>query len=163
MVVESLAQRWSISLHAAPAVRVGAAEVNGQRIMLVQPQMFMNRSGEVLATLAPDGAPIIAAYDDLDLAVGRVRVRAGGGSGGHRGVASLVEHVGPDFLRIRIGIGRPPAGMDVAEYVLAVPSAPETALLDAAVARAAEAVECIVSDGPTVAMNRFNGLPAVEP
>ena len=163
MVIDRLAERWHVSFEASPSVRAGSAHVGGQRVTLVQPQTFMNRSGAALASLDP--APtdtLVAVYDDLDLPVGRLRVRAGGGSGGHRGVLSLTEHFGPDFFRIRIGIGRP-VDQAVADYVLAPPSAAEHAALAPTLERAADAVECLLAEGPTAAMNRFNGQAAVEP
>lgn len=128
-------------------------------VQLVQPQTYMNRSAEALDALRP-GDTVIAAYDDLDLPVGQIRVRAGGGTGGHRGVASLVERLGNEFPRVRVGVGRPPDGVSSPDYVLAPVTPLERPRFEAAVARAADAIECIVSDGVLVAMNRFNAKPA---
>jgi PTH1 family peptidyl-tRNA hydrolase len=128
-------------------------------VQLVQPQTYMNRSAEALDVRWP-GDTVIVAYDDLDLPVGQLRVRAGGGTGGHRGIASLVERLGSEFLRVRVGIGRPPEGVSSPDYVLAPVTPSERPRLEAAVARAGDAVECILTDGVAVAMNRFNAKPA---
>ena len=121
----------------------------------------MNAAGESLRSLrrfhrfAPSG--LVAVHDDIDLPVGRLRVRMGGGAGGHRGIQSLIEVLGEqEFVRVRVGVGRPPAGWDAADWVLAAPSGDEAATLAESEARAAEAVECVVSDGPERAMNRIN-------
>ena len=98
-----------------------------------------------------------AAFDDADLALGRVRIKTGGGgAGGNHGVESLLATLGPDFVRVKIGLGRPPAGWDTADYVLAVPSPPEAPALAAAEERAVEGVELVLSLGPERAMNRIN-------
>lgn len=162
MVIDRLAERWHVPLAPLGATRAAMVDVDGMPVMLVQPMRFMNRSGEALATL-PEAAVegMIAVFDDLDLPVGRLRVRAGGGSGGHRGVRSLIEHCGPDFIRVRIGIGRP-TDQTVEDYVLAPPIEQELAALTVGLQHAADAVECVLRDGAATAMNRFNGLAAVE-
>ena len=100
---------------------------------------------------------MIALHDDADLALGRVRIKTGGGgAGGNHGVESLLATLGPDFVRVKIGLGRPPAGWDTADYVLAVPSPPEAPALAAAEERAVEGVELVLSLGPERAMNRIN-------
>ncbi|MDX2171365.1 MAG: aminoacyl-tRNA hydrolase [Deltaproteobacteria bacterium] len=163
MVIDRLAQRWHAQLDAVGATRAAHADVRGRPVLLVQPQRYMNRSGEALASL-PDPATdgMIAIFDDLDLPIGRLRVRSGGGSGGHRGVQSLLEHWGAEFVRVRVGIGRPAPGQRVDDYVLTPPDEKESAALTAALERAADAVECVLGDGLIAAMNRFNGLAAVE-
>jgi PTH1 family peptidyl-tRNA hydrolase len=129
----------------------------------MKPQTYMNASGrsaaDALTSLGLLPERLIAVYDDLDLPLGRLRVRRGGGSGGHRGVASLVEQLGTaDFARVRVGIGRPPEGVAVVEYVLSSFHADQAEDVARAVARAADAVECIVTEGPAAAMQAFNGL-----
>lgn len=147
---------------------VGEGEYDGRRLVLAKPRTFMNRSGEAVRELlrryklSPSQALII--YDELDLPVGRVRVRASGSHGGARGMKSVVEQLGTrDIPRIRIGIGRPVVNGEpswdpeaVAEYVLSDPPPSERAKLDDAVARAADAVLCILGEGIEEAMNRFN-------
>jgi PTH1 family peptidyl-tRNA hydrolase len=117
---------------------------------LLKPTTFMNNSGSALAGYRAED--LILVHDDLDLPPGDVRVKVGGGAGGHNGLRSIIGRLGPDFVRVRVGIGRPPAGMTVTDYVL---SRMDAAVRDA-VPRAADAVEAVVEEGPEAAMNRFN-------
>ena len=110
----------------------------------------MNNSGTALAEYKADD--LILVHDDLDLPEGDVRVKVGGGAGGHNGLRSVIGRLGPDFVRVRVGVGRPPPGMGVTDYVL---GRMDSAIRDA-VPRAADAVEAVVKDGPEAAMNRFN-------
>ena len=134
---------------------------NDHRVLLAKPQTYMNRSGlavaAILGTLGLGLERLIVAYDDLDLPFGRIRIREGGGHGGHRGVLSLIEAAGSGgFIRIRIGIGRPPEDVDVVEYVLSQFSPEEEAGLGLILDRASDAAECIVTQGVARAMNRFS-------
>ncbi len=129
---------------AAP-VSLGSREVT-----LLKPATFMNNSGSALAGHTAED--LILVHDDLDLPPGDVRVKVGGGAGGHNGLRSIIQRLGPDFVRVRVGIGRPPAGVGVTDYVL---SRMDAAVRDA-VPRAADAVEAVVEEGPEAAMNRFN-------
>jgi PTH1 family peptidyl-tRNA hydrolase len=158
MVVETIARRWDIAWRrAGTALRVGQGHVAGQPVLLAEPHTYMNRSGEALAQYPRGGDDaLVVVYDDLDLPDGRIRVRQRGGSAGHRGVASILEHFGDEFARVRVGVGRPPEGDDASDYVLAPLSSAELRAVRAAVERAGDAVECIVSHGPQVAMDRFN-------
>ncbi len=159
MTVERLAGRWHIGLKAERrGVRIGEGRVAGVPTTLVQPLRYMNRSGEALGAIGLQfGAEdLIVVYDDIDLPVGRLRVRPEGGSGGHRGIESLVRQCGRHFNRVRIGVGRPPEGMDAAEYVLMPLTAPEQRVIDSVVERASDAVECLLVEGMEQAMNRFN-------
>jgi len=128
--------------------------------VLAMPQSFMNASGQPVASLrgwykvAPDH--LLVVHDDLDLAYGTVRVRHGGGHGGHNGLRDIHAHLGPDFARVRVGISRPPPRWDAADWVLSDFSPEERARLDEVVNRAADAVEAVLADGVTTAMNRFN-------
>jgi PTH1 family peptidyl-tRNA hydrolase len=140
---------------------VGEVRREAERVLLVKPQTFMNASGEVAASLrrfyrfAPTS--LVAVYDDVDLEPGRVRIRASGGPGGHRGVESLIDAIADRaFPRVRVGVGRPPVGRDTADYVLGVPEADEWSVLSVAEERAAEAVELVLAEGPERAMNRIN-------
>jgi len=140
--------------------------VGRSEVLLMKPQTYMNRSGEsvaeALGTLALDAAGLVVVYDDLDLPVGRIRVRRGGGSGGHRGVASIIEATGESgFTRVRIGIGRPPVGVAVEDFVLQPFENAEMEAAEAAVSQAAQAVSVIVEDGVEPAMRIFN--PAADP
>ena len=134
-----------------------------RRVLLAQPRTFMNLSGGAVAELMRryhlGPGQLIVVYDDLDLPPGRLRLRSGGSSGGHRGVQSIIDTIGTaDFLRLRIGIGRPP-DVDPSFYVLEVPPPHEEELLEAAVERAAEALGVLLEKGLEEAMNRFNRSP----
>jgi peptidyl-tRNA hydrolase, PTH1 family len=133
-------------------------------VALIKPQTFMNRSGVAvagwLARLGLPPARLVVVHDDLDLPVGRLRVVASAGPGGHRGVASIRDCLGTtEFGRVRVGIGRPEIGEDSAERVLAEVAPDELAALVDAVARAADAVRCLILEGPGPAMNRYNVRP----
>ena len=119
-------------------------------VTLLKPTTFMNNSGSALAGYGAEN--LIVVHDDLDLPVGDVRVKVGGGAGGHNGLRSVIQRLGPDFVRVRVGVGRPPTGMTVTDHVL---SGMDAAVRDA-VPQAADAVEAVVEDGPEAAMNRFN-------
>jgi PTH1 family peptidyl-tRNA hydrolase len=130
-------------------------------VTLAKPQSYMNRCGPVVAALIGelglDLSEVIVVHDDLDLDPGRLRIKARGGHGGHNGVLSIIDALESDrFARVKIGIGRPPDGVDPADYVLAPVSARERAVLEEAVLQAAKAVECWVCEGLMAAMNRFN-------
>jgi PTH1 family peptidyl-tRNA hydrolase len=133
----------------------------GEDAILAKPQAFMNRSGPVVGDLVDGlGIPLnalIVVHDDLDLDPGRVRFKARGGHGGHNGVLSIISTLDADcFARLKIGVGRPPEGMDAADYVLDPMLAGERAVLEDAVGQAVLALECWVSEGLATAMNRFN-------
>lgn len=161
VVVDLLARRWDIALggrrHQAES---GVGEIAGVRTVLAKPLTFMNASGEAVAKLKRahrvETAEVIAIYDDLDLALGRVRVRGGGGAGGHRGVASLIAALGAGFLRVRVGIGRPTGDADPVEFVLEPFEPEERAVIQGAVERAADSVESLLRHGLERTMNAFN-------
>jgi len=140
---------------------VAAVVLEGKRVWLCKPTCFMNRSGAaVRALLRKAGAGsdgLVVVVDDVDLPLGRVRVRPRGGSGGHNGLKSVIAELGTeDFIRVRVGIGRPPAGGDMVEYVLSDFRPEERKRVDEAVALAAEAVKRIVAEGVESAMNYIN-------
>jgi PTH1 family peptidyl-tRNA hydrolase len=140
---------------------VALGAVRGQRVILVKPQTFMNESGRSVVPLARfykvRPGRLLVVYDDLDLPLGTVRMRPEGGSGGHKGMHSIIEHWGgQDFPRLRIGIGRPPGRMDPAAYVLQDFSAEEEPLLEETLERAAAAVEAWLREGVEVAMSQYN-------
>ncbi len=129
--------------------------------MLVQPLTFMNRSGpavkELVRNYREELEGIMVIYDDLDLPPGSIRLRKKGGSGGHRGIQSIIEALDTvDFPRLRIGVGKPPPGVNGREYVLHPPGPLEFDLVNAAISRAVEAVLVFVSEGLDAAMNKFN-------
>jgi len=130
--VDALAEKQGLRFAAAPRFRAETAtwNRNGDKILLVKPQTFMNNSGESVAPLARyynvPTEDIFVIYDDLDLAAGKFRLKSGGGHGGHNGLRSLNQHLpDSDYRRIKIGIGRPLAGMDVTAWVLGKSTADE--------------------------------------
>ena len=128
--------------------------------MLVKPQTFMNRSGEaggaILHFYKCSPAEVVVVHDELDFAPGYVRLKDGGGHGGHNGLRSLTEHIGADYARIRLGIGKPPSATHGANYVLARFDNASRQKIDGAIEEAAQAVAAIVLDGVTRAMNQIN-------
>jgi PTH1 family peptidyl-tRNA hydrolase len=163
-VVTLLAARHGARLKPARSLRSLVAEVgvDGRWLALAFPQTFMNESGAAVAPLVrryriADPGRLVVVHDELDLPVGRVKVKVGGGTAGHRGLRSVKDHLHSDgFVRVRIGIGRPPGRQQGTEYVLRAPPAAERAELAVAVEEAADAVEAILALGPDAAMNRFN-------
>ena len=136
-------------------------QLDGEKVLLVKPQSYMNRSGEAVRSLfrylPVSTEDLVVVHDDLDLPFGRIRIRAKGGAGGHRGVLSILEALGNEhFFRVRVGIGRPPGGVDPTDYVLSPFSPGETPLVEQAVSRAAEAVQSLLEDGSHQAMEKFN-------
>jgi len=134
----------------------------GERLLLCKPMEFMNVSGQAVARVAgfwkvPE-ADVIVVHDELDLPFGRLKLGVGGGHGGHNGVRSMLADLGgTGFARVRVGVGRPAAGRDPADYLLSDFSRAEDKELPALVGLAADAIEMIVSKGLPTAMNRFNG------
>ena len=137
-------------------------------VIFAKPQTFMNLSGQAVGELisqiginpSSDLQNFLLIHDDLDLDVGRLRVKARGGAGGNNGVLSIINTLGTDqFARLKIGIGRPPMGIDPADYVLRPARGDERALLQEAMERAVEAVHCWISEGLATTMNRFNRPP----
>jgi PTH1 family peptidyl-tRNA hydrolase len=142
---------------------VSEVRVGGQHVVLAFPQTFVNLSGEAAARLvrrhgvADRLDRLVVVHDEMDLPPGRVKVKEGGGIAGHNGLESLRSHLHSSaFLRVRIGIGKPPGRMEGADFVLRHPSKTEQVQLDVAIEEAAEAVELILADGVMAAMNRFN-------
>jgi len=137
---------------------------NTQRLALAFPQTYMNDSGRAVAPLVrrfgiDDLARLVIVHDELDLPLGSVRVKSGGGLAGHNGLRSINAHLHSDgFTRVRIGIGKPPGGKERgADHVLRTPSKKERTELDVSIEMAADAVECILAEGLGAAQNRFNG------
>ena len=151
LVADELARRHGGSWRKRKKAEAAPITLGLQDVTLLKPTTFMNNSGSALAghNRAED---LIVVHDDLDLPEGDVRVKVGGGAGGHNGLRSMIGRYGPDFIRVRVGVGRPPPGMGVTDYVLGKMN---SAVRDA-VPRAADAVEAVAVDGPEAAMNRFN-------
>ncbi len=161
-VVDELLRRIGAG---APRSKFGALVVEGQllgeRVIFCKPQEFMNVSGQAVARVAQFWkAPLahtVVIHDDLDVPFGRLKLGTGGGAGGHNGLRSIIADAGgPDFIRIRVGIDRPPANWRGVDYVLAAFSGAERRELATVIADAADAAESIVGKGLTAAMNQFN-------
>lgn len=136
--------------------------IAGKRVLLAKPQTYMNESGISVRALVDfykiDLAQIIVLSDDLDIPLGTLRLRAGGGHGGQNGVRSIISHLGsPEFARVRCGIGRPPGKMNPADYVLKPFMGDDQITARIVVERAANSVETWLKDGIELAMTRHNG------
>jgi PTH1 family peptidyl-tRNA hydrolase len=130
-------------------------------VALAIPQTWMNQSGaavaELLARLGCAPRDLVVVHDDLDMEPGRLRIKRDGGAGGHNGLLSILAELNTDqFSRLKIGIGRPAPGVDPADYVLELFTQDETAVIDVAMDRAVEALQCLVVEGPDAAMNRYH-------
>jgi peptidyl-tRNA hydrolase, PTH1 family len=149
------------------AARTGIGTIGGDTCILARPQTYMNASGESVSALMKKlnlkPEDVIVFHDDLDLPVGKIRVRFGGSSGGHRGIESIISRLGTrEFNRIRIGIGRPEADSETAKeeavisFVLSDFPNEEREIIEKAIPQACEAAACLISNGITETMNRFN-------
>ena len=172
-VVDLLADRWGLT--GQGRVRDGAARLEvelqdpAERVLLVKPMKFMNLSGgPVRSALRQSAADpttdLLVVTDDVDLPLGRLRLRREGSAGGHNGLRDLIAALGgTEFSRLRVGIGRPGASRDTVNHVLATFKPGERELADASIATAADAVEMWLRDGIEAAMNEFNGLDLAAP
>jgi len=165
-VVEQLAEGVGASLRLSRSdrARVATVSFSGLRVVLACPTTFMNLSGESAASLirrngVGEVSRLIVVHDELDLEPGRVKVKLGGSGAGHNGLKSVRQHMGTqDFIRVRVGIGKPPNPQAGKDWVLKKPSKADRSFLDAAVQVGADAVEKIIRDGVERAMNDVNGL-----
>jgi len=162
LVVERLAAKYSLSMQEGMGPSItGSGTVAGRGVALLKPMTYMNRSGEAvvplmghLSLIAPQ---LLVVHDDLDLQMGRLRIARGGGAGGHRGIASIIERLGDrGFPRLKLGIGRPQGGEPIEDYVLGEPYEAEREAFCDMIRRAAEAVELILQSGMATAMNQVN-------
>lgn len=149
--------------------RLATGMIRGQRVVLAKPFTYMNDSGLAVAALVrwyklDPATQLLVIYDDLDLPFGAIRLRPSGSAGGQRGMQSIIQQLGTQQVpRLRVGIGRPPTGWDAREYVLSNWTREEAAALPELYARVADAVETVLGEGLTAAMNRFNVTPRDEP
>lgn len=163
-VLDCLAERWQLSFQKRKWKGVLAeTRWEGRRVVLLKPLTYMNCSGESVRAamdwyhIAEDHLVVI--YDDIDLALGAIRVRPKGSAGSHNGMKSVLQHTEGDcFPRIRVGIGSRPAQMDLANYVLGRFSGEEERQLQPALEHAADALLCVMEKGTEQAMSRYNGL-----
>ncbi len=165
-VVELLARRHGARLRKSKdRAMVDDVRIGGRQMVLAVPTTYMNDSGQAVAALVRryDVEPLqlVIVHDELDLDPAVLKVKVGGGLAGHNGLRSIKHHLHTDeFLRVRIGVGKPPSKERGADHVLSRMSKRDRAEMDVTVERAADAVECILSDGVDVAMNRYNTAPA---
>jgi peptidyl-tRNA hydrolase, PTH1 family len=150
LVADELARRHAGSWRKRKKAEAAPITLGLTDATLLKPTTFMNNSGSAVSDYRPED--LIVIHDDLDLEAGTVRVKVGGGAGGHNGLRSIIGRMGNDFVRVRIGIGRPPTGFGVTDYVLSRMDS----VMKEAIPTAADAVEFLLEHGPEAAMNRFN-------
>jgi len=162
-VVAELARRGGATLKRSKEKALTAeVTLHGKRIALAFPQTYMNLSGESVSLLArrygiEDAEHVVVVHDELDLPPAALRVKVGGGLAGHNGLRNIKQHLHTDgFVRVRIGVGKPPSKEAGAQHVLRKMPKAERTELDVTVQEAADAVECIASEGVAAAMNRYN-------
>ncbi len=161
-VVDLLAERIGgrFKAHKSRA-QVVEGRLSGQRVVLAKPMTYMNLSGGPVTALRDfykvPVANVIAVHDELDIDYATLRLKRGGGDNGHNGLKSITKSLGPDYLRVRCGIGRPPGRMEVASFVLKDFSSAERKELDWFVDRAADAVEALIAEGLERAQSTYNG------
>ncbi len=161
-VVDRLAREQGIPFKKRRGgAQIGEGRVGRGKVILAKPLTYMNKSGVAVKKLVKAlNIPLdhlVVVHDDLDLPCGRMKIKEKGGHGGHKGVQSIIEQIGSgDFLRVKIGIGKPPSQEDGADYVLSSFAADERALIKGSAQQAAEAIEAIIVSGKDQAMNRYN-------
>jgi len=165
LVADRLALRWSTSFDSKQfnAV-VGKTRIDDRPVILAKPQTFMNLSGQAAASLRGyykvADEQLVVVHDDVDIPFGQVRVKRGGGHGGHNGLRDLTRCLGTqDFPRVRFGVSRPPPQWETADYVLSNWTPEEAEQLESLIDQAADAVETVIREGVTAAMNTYNQRP----
>ena len=162
ITVDYLAEQLGIKVNKVKhKALIGEGTIGGEKVMLVKPQTFMNLSGQsVMDIVGFYKVPLenlIVIYDDIDLPVGKVRIRPSGSSGTHNGMRNIIYLLGKqNFPRVRIGVGKQPDYMDLADYVMTKFTGEEVPLMEEAVKRSALAAEEIVKSGINIAMNKYN-------
>jgi PTH1 family peptidyl-tRNA hydrolase len=161
MVVDELARRQDASFRSRFRGRLADARVGDSRVALLKPETYMNESGRSISAAARffkvEPEDLLVVHDDVDLPIGRLQVRMGGGLAGHNGLRSIAQALGtPEFSRVRIGVGRPGRGdpRPVSDYVLSPFDAEDD--VESLISRAADAVEAVLADGLTATQQRFN-------
>jgi PTH1 family peptidyl-tRNA hydrolase len=165
-VLDELASRWGVRFRSWKSL-ADVAVAREQGALLAKPQTFMNASGEAVQRIAafhklmpPD---VLVVVDEVQLPLGRLRLRASGSDGGHNGLKSVIQHVGREFPRLRIGVGRGDPAWNLADHVLSRFDAEERAVVERSVMRAADAIELFLARGLSEAMNRYNAAePAID-
>ena len=163
-VIDALADKYNISVDGRKnRAYIGKGIIEGQKVLLVKPQTYMNLSGESIGGLVDyfkidEEQDLIVIYDDISLSPGQIRIRKKGSAGGHNGIKNIIAHLGTqEFPRIKVGVGDKPPRMDLADYVLSRFSKEDREKMEQAFKDAAEAVEVMITEGADAAMNRFNG------
>lgn len=162
MVLDALAEKYNIDVKKVKCkALLGQGEINGEKVILVKPQTFMNLSGqavaEVLNFYKVDKENFVVIFDDIDLPVGKLRVKERGSAGTHNGVKSIVSSLGTtEFKRVKVGVGKQRPGEDLVNHVLGKFSKEDRALLDESIEKAVGAVETVIDKGVAAAMNEFN-------
>jgi len=166
MCVNEFAKQHRISLDKKKgSARIGTGEISGEEVVLARPQTFMNASGEAVCYLVerykikPEDLVVI--HDDIDLPLGRIRIRQGGSAGGHNGIKSIIGCLETqDFIRVKIGVGRPDGTRDrqdeVISHVLSGFSAEEKRIINPVISRVSDALELLIAEGLQAAMNKYN-------
>jgi len=161
-VLDEVARRWHVQLRPWKSV-ADVAVVGNRGVVLVEPQTYMNLSGDAVSRIAAfhklDPADVLVIVDEVQLPLGRLRVRRNGSAGGHNGLKSIIQHIGAEFPRVRVGVGRGDPTWDLADHVLSKFGREEREAVADVVSRAADAVELFAGEGLEVVMNRFNPPP----
>ena len=162
-VIDALADKYNISVDGRKnRAYIGKGIIEGQKVLLVKPQTYMNLSGESIGGLVDyfkidEEQDLIVIYDDISLSPGQIRIRKKGSAGGHNGIKNIIAQLGTqNFQRIKVGVGEKPKGWDLADYVLGHFSKEDRGLVDDALKRVAGAVELMVQGEVDQAMNQFN-------
>ena len=167
-VIDVLADRYRIDISEKKHKALcGRGVIEGQKVLLLKPQTFMNLSGESIRAAADyykiEPEEMIVIYDDISLDPGQLRIRLKGSAGGHNGIKNIIANLGTqDFPRIKVGVGAKPPRMDLADYVLSRFGAGEQKLMEEAFGEAAEAAVMMMTDGAERAMNHFNAKKKAE-
>jgi PTH1 family peptidyl-tRNA hydrolase len=163
-VVDALAARWRVELKRVPRRRARVALVRDRNVLLGQPQTFMNLSGVAVGSimtfykLLP--SDVLVVVDEVQLPLGKLRLRGAGSAGGHNGLKSIIEQIGDQFPRLRIGVGRGNEEWGLSDHVLGAFQPQERQIVEQAITRAADAAETFVTEGLLTAMNRYNAPEA---
>jgi peptidyl-tRNA hydrolase, PTH1 family len=158
-VVDELARRWAVKLKPWRKVAL-LGDAKSRAVLLAEPMTFMNLSGECVQKICAyrriEPSDLLVVVDDVNLPLGRLRLRRTGSAGGHNGLKSIIQHVGPDFARLRLGVGRGDPKWDLADHVLSRFGRDERKAAAEAVGRAADAAEMFAAESIELVMNRFN-------
>jgi PTH1 family peptidyl-tRNA hydrolase len=159
-VVDEAARRASVTFESAPSDALMARD-RSRDVILVKPLTYMNASGEAIGELLRyfkiDVADLLVVVDEIQLPLGKLRARARGSAGGHNGLKSVIQHVGDEFARLRLGVGRGDSRRDLADHVLAKFEKDEALDVERMITRATDASEVFVTGGIAAVMNQFNG------